>query len=76
VVEVCVRTGGKEVRFSNPMSTAVPARSRVRFLAGWLSLPDGDWVMAIDGHDLLDGSILADFSGAGTLAVELRLRDS
>lgn len=76
VVEVCVRTGGKEVRFSNPMSIAVPARSLVRFLAGWLSLPDGDWVMAIDGQDLLDGSILADFSGAGTLAVELRLRDS
>jgi len=76
VVEVCVRTGGKEVRFSNPMSIAVPARSLVRFLADWLSLPDGDWVMAIDGQDLLDGSILADFSGSGTLAVELRLRDS
>ena len=76
VVEVCVRSGTKDVRFSNPMSTAVPVRSLVRFLSEWLSLPDGEWGMYSDEARLDDGSILADVDGAGPLSVELKLRDS
>ena len=76
VVEVCVRTGSREVRFSNPMSTAVPVRSLVRFLVDWLSLPGGDWGMFMDDGALDAGDILADFEGTGPLSVELRLRDS
>ena len=76
VVEVCVRSGTKDVRFSNPMSTAVPVRSLVRFLSEWLSLPDGDWGMYSEQSRFDDGSILADVEGAGPLSVELKLRDS
>ena len=76
VVEVSVRTGTKDVRFSNPMSTTVPVRSLVRFLAEWLSLPDGEWGMVTDGSPLDDAAILDDLPGSGPIAVELRVRDS
>ena len=76
VVEVSVRSGSKDVRFSNPMGTTVPVRSLVIFLAEWLSLPAGDWGMHVQGDRLDDGAILADFQGTGPISVELRLPDS
>ena len=76
IVEVSVRSGSKDVRFSNPMSTTVPVRSLVTFLSEWLSLPAGDWGMHVDGYRLDDGAILADLDGTGPVSVELRLRDS
>ena len=76
VVEVSVRSGTKDVRFSNPMSTTVPVRSLVRFLAEWLSLPEGEWGMVSAGRPLDDSTILDDLPGTGPVAVELRVRDS
>ena len=41
-VEIVVRSKSKDVRFSNPMNTAVPVRSLVRHLVEWLAVGQGD----------------------------------
>jgi hypothetical protein len=76
LVEVCVNSGGKDVRFSNPMNTAVPVRSLVAHLQDWLALPPGDWCMHVGGRVLLGEMILNDLADVGELSVELRIRDS
>jgi hypothetical protein len=76
LVEVCVNSGGKDVRFSNPMNTAVPVRSLVAHLQDWLALPPGDWCMHVGGRILLGEMILNDLAEVGELSVELRIRDS
>lgn len=76
LVEVCVNTGGKDVRFSNLMNTAVPVRSLVAHLREWLALPPGDWCMHVGDRILLGEMILDDLAEDGSLTVELRIRDS
>ena len=76
LVEVCVNTGGKDVRFSNPMNTAVPVRSLVAHLLDWLALPPGDWCMHVGERVLLGEMTLNDLAEDGELTLELRVRDS
>lgn len=69
-----VEVNAKEVRFSNPMNTAVPVSSLVRHLQRWLALPDGDWVLVSDGEVIDPYATLDDLGGQGLLALDFRLR--
>jgi serine/threonine protein kinase len=73
-VEVIVRGKGKDVRFSNPMNTAVPVRSLVRHLVDWLAVGSGDWCLQHAGAVLDGDQILADIEGQGPLTLEFSTR--
>jgi hypothetical protein len=74
LVDVAVFASGGDLRFSNPMNTAVPISSLVRHLQGWLAMPKGDWCLMLDGAVLDPHMILDDLDGEGVLAVEFRQR--
>ena len=74
LVELSIRSKGKDIRFSNPMNTAVPIQGLVEHLRQWLSLPVGDWQLVKDAQPLSAHQILADFPGDGGLALQFSLR--
>ena len=76
LVEVAISAQGKDVRFSNPMNTAVVVSSLVRHLQRWLALPEGDWCLMVDDKPLDPHMILDDLAGPGVLAVSLCQRAS
>ena len=73
-VDIVVRSKAKDVRFSNPMNTAVPVSSLVRHLVTWLAVGEGDWALWHAGQALDGDLILADLGDQGSLTLEFRAR--
>ena len=74
LVELSIRSKGKDIRFSNPMNTAVPVQGLVEHLRQWLSLPVGDWQLVKDAQPLSAHQILADFPGDDVLVLQFSQR--
>jgi len=71
-VDIVVRSKAKDVRFSNPMNTAVPVSSLVRHLVDWLAVGEGDWSLWHSGTRLDGDLILADIDALDSLTLEFR----
>ena len=71
-VEIIVRSKSKDVRFSNPMNTAVPVSSLVRHLVDWLAVGEGDW--SLWHRDVALNGDLNDIGDSESLTLEFRAR--
>ena len=72
IVEIEVAGGDGNVRFSNPVGTAIPVSSIIAHLRGWLALPGSSWTLTINDRPLSPHSILADAIGPGVVKLQLK----
>ena len=61
VVELEVRGATSEpVRMRAPVEGSLPAGAVLEHLCAWLSLPEGDWRLAVDGQVLVSDMLLSE----------------